>query len=162
MKSEVLGLLLIAASLVSSPALAQTAGSETRIPQPAFTIDDAQPPASLEMSTVSLPAPKEAKTSRLTGPTIAMYAAYGMVQALDAHSTLRALDGRGAEGNPFVRPFASSPARLVSFKAASAAGVLYLAQRLRKKNQVAALALMVGVTSLQTYVVVHNYRVAHR
>ena len=163
MKCQFLGLLVIATSLAASPALAQTTGSHDQIAQPGTDLaTDVLPAVPLSLSTASLPTKQETHVSAATAPVIAMYAAYGVLQALDAHSTLRALDSRGAEGNPFVRPFASSPARLISFKAASTVGVLYLAERLRKKNQIAAVALLIGVNSLQAFVVAHNYRVAGR
>jgi uncharacterized protein DUF5658 len=164
MKSRVFAFLIIAASITTSVASAQTADGTDQIPQAQAGIvaNDPLPAVALNLSTVALPAPAHTKASRATVPTVAMYAAYGMLQALDAHSTLQALDGRGAEGNPFVQPFASSPARLISFKVASTAGVLYLAERLRKKNKVAALALLIGANSMQTFVVVHNYRLAKR
>ena len=97
-----------------------------------------------------------------SAPGISMYAAYGVFQALDVHSTLRALEGDAVEANPLVRPFASSPVGLVSLKLATGAGVLYLMERVRKKNPTAAFVLAIGVNCVQAFVVAHNYRVARR
>ena len=93
---------------------------------------------------------------------MALYATYGTFQALDVHSTLKALDNGGAEGNPLVRTVVESPAGLIAVKAASTAGFVYLVERLRRKNRTAAFALAIGVTSLQAYVVAHNYSIARR
>ena len=106
--------------------------------------------------------PQSARSAALFVPTMAMYAAYGTLQALDVHSTLRAVERNGVEANPLLRPVATSPAGLAAFKAASTAGIIYLTERLRKKHPVAALAFGIGVNSLQAFVVVHNYRVAKR
>src|SRR5262245_8282820 len=46
----------------------------------------------------------KSQTSRGSGATrMALYATYGTLQALDVHSTLKALDNGGTEGNPLVR-----------------------------------------------------------
>jgi hypothetical protein len=131
-------------------------------PEAAFTIDHPLPAVPLDLSAATLPLPQETRRSSSVAPTLAMYASFGILQALDAHSTLRALSGNGTEANPFVRPFASSPVALISFKATTTVGLVYLTERLRKKNKVAALAAAVGLNSLQAFVVAHNYRVAKK
>jgi hypothetical protein len=144
-------LLLFAACLVTTPAYAQ----DDTAPDPATA-------AEKEAIESAAPPPRTARSTALFVPTMAMYAAYGTLQALDVHSTLRAVDRNGVEANPLLRPIASSPARLTAFKAASTAGIIYLTERLRKKHPVAALAFGIGVNSLQTFVVLHNYSVAKR
>jgi hypothetical protein len=98
----------------------------------------------------------------LSASMFSMYAMYGTLQALDAHSTLQALDNNAVEANPVIKSMADSPAALVSFKAATSVGVLYLLERLRKKNPKAAFFLALGVNSAQAYVVAHNYRAAKK
>jgi len=144
MKFGIISFLLLAGSLAVSPAAAQ------------------EQPADPEISSIAPDAAAPSERSPLVGPIMAMYAGYGMLQVLDAHSTLSALDNRGTEANPFVRSLASSPARLIAFKAGSTVGLVYLTERLRKKHPAAALALAIGVNSLQAYVVMHNYRVARK
>ncbi|RPI50366.1 MAG: hypothetical protein EHM55_21550 [Acidobacteria bacterium] len=107
------------------------------------------------------PMPVRQMTSA-SAASLAMYGAYGMLQVLDAHSTRRAIANNGVEANPIVRPLASSRIGLISLKVASGAGVMYLMERVRKKHPAAALALAIGINSLQAVVVVHNYRVARR
>ena len=142
-------LLLFAACLATTPAYAQDETSRN---------PDAL--AEQQMNEAVTPPPQSARSTALFVPTMAMYAAYGTLQALDVHSTLRAIDRNGVEGNPLLRPVATSPAGLTAFKAASTAGIIYLTERLRKKHPVAALAFGIGVNSLQAFVVLHNYRVA--
>jgi hypothetical protein len=117
--------------------------------------------APINLSGLRLPAPAPARSDVLDTVTLGMYGVFGVLQVLDAHSTLRAIDRGASEFNPVVRPFASSPTALISFKAASSAGVLYLTERLRKKHPVAALAFVIAVNSAQAYVVAQNYRIAN-
>ena len=93
---------------------------------------------------------------------VPLYASYAVLQALDAHSTLRAINGGAFEQNPVMAPIVNRPAALVAFKAATTAGAILAAQRLAKHNRVAAYALMVGLNSAYAFVVVHNYKVAAR
>ena len=78
------------------------------------------------------------------------------------HSTLRAVGAGAVAANPLLRPIVSTPAALISLKAASALGTVYLVERLRKRNPTAAFAFALGVNSLYTIAVVHNYRVGTR
>ena len=144
-------LVLFAAWFVATPAYAQDG-----------TARESETAAEQQTSESTSPPSQSGRSAALFVPTMAMYAAYGTLQALDVHSTLRAIDRNGVEANPLLRPIATSPAGLTAFKAASTAGIIYLTERLRKKHPVAALAFGIGVNSLQTFVVLHNYRVARR
>lgn len=88
----------------------------------------------------------------------AAYSSFVALQAMDAHSTLRALDNGGAEANPVVGGMAGRPAALMAFKAGSATATIFLAQRMRKAHPVGALFLMVGINSAYATLVAHNYR----
>ena len=162
--ARLFGAFLIALALASSPARAQEAPrsdarDETREQGIDRSIDESMPDIS-----PSSPAVTTAPDTFASGaPHLALYATYGVLQALDVHSTLRALDdGRGVEANPLLRSVVSSPTGFIAFKVASTAGVVFLVERLRKKHPVAAFALGIGVTSLQAFVVMHNYRVGRR
>ena len=159
MKYRFIGSLLMAGTVAMSPVHAQdqsaNAPDQSCCQEPEVPVADPVPAATAASIVFK-------RTSAASGPSMSMYAAYGMLQALDVHSTLQALGGRGAEANPLVRLTASSPTRLISLKAASSVGVIYFMERLRKKNPTAALALAIGVNSVEAFVVVHNYRVARR
>ena len=87
-----------------------------------------------------------------------LYLSYATLQALDVHSTLRALDRGAVEANPLMKNLTESPASLVAVKAASAAGVLYTTEQLWKKNPAAAVVFMIAANSAMAWVVQNNYR----
>ena len=176
MRYRFLSALLVAVCLASIAAAAQEPTNSPEQVQQGPASGDPLPVLGASLVTAPLPMLPATlpTTSSLTRPTsesqgstfpgmgamYSMYAMYGTLQALDAHSTLKALDNNAIEGNPVVRTMSGSPAALVSFKAATSVGVLYFMERLRKKNQKAAFFLAIGVNSLQAYVVAHNYRAA--
>ena len=94
--------------------------------------------------------------------TKSLYVSYGVLQALDIHSTTRALNRGGVESNPLMAGAAGNPMGLTIVKAGGAAATIVLAERLRKHNKVAAALLMVGVNSFYAAVVAHNYRAGSR
>jgi Domain of unknown function (DUF5658) len=88
----------------------------------------------------------------------ALYVTFGALQALDAHSTLRALDRGQVEGNPVMRGIASQPAAVVGIKAATTAGTIFLTEKLSRRHRTAAIVLMVALNAGYLAVVSHNYR----
>lgn len=88
-----------------------------------------------------------------------LYAGFITTQALDVHSTLRALDAGHKEANPIVRWATGTPAAFVSFKAATTFGTMYLVQRMRKKHPKGALLLLAAIDTAFALVVAHNYSV---
>ena len=102
--------------------------------------------------------------SRVRRPALlpALYAANVALQALDAHSTMTAL-GRGArEANPLMTGVAGNRGALLAVKVGAAAGTIYFAEKLWRRNRVAAIALMVAVNGVNAAIVAHNYKVASR
>jgi hypothetical protein len=86
-----------------------------------------------------------------------LYAGFVATQALDVHSTLRALNAGHKEANPLMRWATSSPAAFVGFKTAATAGTLLVIERVRKKHPVRAVFLMAAVDTAYAFVVAHNY-----
>jgi hypothetical protein len=127
----------------------------------------AQSPTTLMASAAILPvteAPAVEPTMqpRLPRHTLlpALYASFSVLQALDVHSTLRALDAGAAEANPAMKAVASNPTTLIAVKTAAAVGAIYLTEKvLKRKNRMAAILLMVGMNSVQGFLVARNYRV---
>lgn len=101
--------------------------------------------------------PVGARSSRLLASLLVSTA---VVQALDVHSTFRALDRGAVEANPVMAPLAGNKGAFIATKAAVAAVTVLAAQRLGKRNKVAAIATLVAVNSVYAYVIDHNYRVA--
>jgi hypothetical protein len=87
-----------------------------------------------------------------------LYVSFASLQALDAHSTTRALDRGAVEANPMMKGLAGSPAGMFAVKAAATAGLVYSAERIWKKNKTAAVVFMVAANSAMALVVQHNYR----
>ena len=118
--------------------------------------------AALELDSppTAAPAAETFETARPRRPDALMplYLSYATLQALDIHSTMRALDRGAVEANPLMKNVTASPASLVAVKAAGAAGVLYTTEQLWKKNPTAAVVFMIAANSGMAWVVQHNYR----
>lgn len=91
---------------------------------------------------------------------VPLYIASAALQMMDVHSTRRAMAFGHTEGNPIMAGIASNTAAFVTVKAATAATAILVSERLRKRNRVAAIGLMVAVNVATATVVAHNYRVA--
>jgi hypothetical protein len=91
-----------------------------------------------------------------------LYVSFGALQALDAHSTLRAVRAGQSEANPFVAPFAQRPALMIGVKAAATAGTIAITEKLWRRHRVAAVTLMIAANVGYAAIVAHNYRQARR
>jgi len=94
----------------------------------------------------------------------ALYGSFAGLQALDVHSTMRAVrSGAGQEGNPVLQRLAGSPAAMFAVKAGATASIIMASERLRKNHHpMAAIALMIGANSAYAMVAAHNYTVPQR
>jgi len=98
-------------------------------------------------------------TNRRSSLLIGLYISHGVLQALDAQATVRALHtGSAREGNPLVRPFASQPAALVAFKLALGAGIIYGVDRLHKSHPRLAATTLGVINAGYVYLVQRSYR----
>ena len=91
-----------------------------------------------------------------------LYIGFGALQALDAHSTMRAVNAGRAERNPLIAPFADRPGAMIGVKAAATAGTLAIAEKLWRRNRAAAVTLLIAANVGYAAVVAHNYRQARR
>jgi Domain of unknown function (DUF5658) len=98
--------------------------------------------------------------SRRSPLLASLYASTAMWQALDVHSTLRILDRGGFEGNPMLAGVTQNKSAFIATKAAIAAGSIYAASRLGRRNKFAAAAALVGIDVAYALVVSHNYALA--
>jgi hypothetical protein len=89
-----------------------------------------------------------------------LFAATAMTQALDAHSTLRAIDYGAREGNPALSSLAQHRTSFLLLKAGAAAGTIYLGRRIDKHHRVMAIVSLVAVNSAYAMLIQHNYSVA--
>ena len=106
----------------------------------------------------SEPAPR----AKPRGVLVPLYASFAALQALDAHSTMRALDAGARETNPLMRGIARTPAALIAVKAGLTATTIYLVERMRVKSRRAAIVIMAALNSTYATIVAHNYTAADR
>lgn len=86
----------------------------------------------------------------------ALYVALGAVQAWDMYSTYSALNAGAIEGNPIVAPVATNTGGMIALKLATAGTTVFFAERLWKKNRVAAIVMMVAINGATAAVAVRN------
>jgi hypothetical protein len=91
-----------------------------------------------------------------------LYISFATLQGLDVHSTFRALGSGGRETNPMIGAVAGTPAGMVALKGGTAIGMIYLSEKLSKRNRTAAVLTMIGLNSAYAMIVAHNYSVANR
>jgi uncharacterized protein DUF5658 len=89
-----------------------------------------------------------------------LYASFVTLQVLDFHSTSYALSRGAVEGNPAMQGLTGNQLEFAAVKAAGTAGVIFVAEKIRKKNKTAAMGLMIATNSAMAWVVQHNYRAA--
>ncbi|HSC28714.1 MAG TPA: DUF5658 family protein [Vicinamibacterales bacterium] len=146
-------LALVCATLAASPAAAQELQS-TSLREAAGQLavpPDPQPPLQLPGAT-GIPQPRRPSS------LVPLYVSFAALQALDVHSTRRAIERGGVEANPVMKGLAGNSAGLLAVKAAGTAGVIYVSEKMWKKNRTAAVIFMVAANSAMTWVVQHNYR----
>jgi len=90
---------------------------------------------------------------------VPLYVSFAALQALDASSTMRALNRGGAESNPLVAPVVGSPTALLGLKAAASAAAIAASERLWKDHRALAIATMIGMNVGCSLAVAHNIRV---
>jgi len=93
---------------------------------------------------------------------MSLYVSTALTQALDIHSTLKALGRGGVETNPMLSGLTGNKAAFIAVKSAVAAGSIFAARRLAKRNKVAAIVSMVAINTAYGFVAYHNYKVASR
>lgn len=88
-----------------------------------------------------------------------LYAMQITLNGLDVHSTMRALEAGHREGNPLLKD--GSSRTMIGAKVASSALSIYLAEKLWKKNRVAAVVMVASINAGLMAVVANNYRLAN-
>ena len=91
-----------------------------------------------------------------------LYTSFGLLQALDAHSTSRALASGASESNALLSGLAHRPTLLMGAKTGVTAGTILLMERFRKRHPRAAMVTMMALNSAYAVIVVRNSRIAHQ
>jgi hypothetical protein len=89
----------------------------------------------------------------------ALYASTAILQALDAHSTIKAINAGAHEANPMMKGVAGNKGALLAVKAGVTGATIFMAEKMWKRNPVGAVAMMAIVNGVNAFVVAHNYRV---
>jgi hypothetical protein len=108
------------------------------------------------------PAPAQPPAARRPALLLPLYVSFAAMQALDIRSTQQALRGGGVEGNPIMGGIVGSPVAMTAMKVGATAGIIFLSEKVRKRNPVAAVVMMVGMNSAYAMVVSHNYAIARQ
>ena len=89
---------------------------------------------------------------------VPLYISFAGLQALDVHSTFAAVNAGGREVNPIVRSTIHSPAGLFLLKTGAAAGVVFISEKVWRRNRTAAVITMIGLNSAYLTIAASNYR----
>lgn len=141
---------------------------DAALPRPDFALplESSFPPPriSLDHDWTSLPGmPRAGDVLRPTDPSVrnpalfrTMYVTFGILQGVDAYTTIRGVSNGAREVNPLMRGVAGSPAGVIAMKAAATAAPIYLAERLRRRSHVSAVVVLAALNSAMAIVVAHN------
>lgn len=102
-------------------------------------------------------APAQTRTSPMMK---SLYVSTALMQGLDVHSTLKALDNGAIEANPLMTGVTKNKAAFIAMKAGIAAGTIFAAHKASKKNRAAAIISLVAINSVYAMVINNNYKVA--
>jgi hypothetical protein len=100
---------------------------------------------------------------RRPGPSHLMRSLYvttAVMQALDVHSTLSALNNGAIEANPLMTQVSKNKAMFIALKTGVAVSTVMAARNMSKRNKIAAVVTLVAINSAYAMVIRHNYKVA--
>ena len=106
-------------------------------------------------SALAQPAP-----ARRPALLVPLYVSFAAMQVLDITSTQHALANGGVEGNPAMSGIVGSPVAMTALKVGATAGIILLSEKVRKRNPVMAVVMMVTLNSAYAMVVSRNYAIA--
>ena len=102
------------------------------------------------------PAPQPHRSQALRS----LYTTTAIMQALDVHSTMLALDRGGVEANPLMAGVTKNKTAFIVTKAAVATGTILAARSMSKRNKVAAIVSLVALNTAYGFIVQNNYKIA--
>jgi hypothetical protein len=155
---------IVCAAVVGAPWTASVAHAQERTEGPRLDL------ASVRVMSVdavlrgefdqrSFPVPP-APRPRVSPALRSLYATTAVMQALDVHSTIIALDRGAVEANPLMAGVTRNRAAFIATKAAVATGSILAARSLSKRNKVAAIVTLAAINTAYGFIVQNNYRIA--
>jgi hypothetical protein len=101
-------------------------------------------------------------STRRPSVLVPLYVSFAALQVLDIRSTQQALKGGGVEGNPLMGGVVGSPVAMTALKIGATAGIVLISEKVRKRNPVMAVVMMVTLNSAYAMVVSHNYAISRQ
>lgn len=158
-----MGGFLLLTCLLLPPATFDAPGiltGDARASRPPLTFLAAPSRPALRLTSTT-PGPAAGDDTRVASPIlVSLYATTAVVQMLDVHSTLKALDAGAREANPLMKGLVSHRAAFVTVKAGVAAGLIYAGHRLSKRHRAQAAITLAIINAGYVAVIAHNYHVA--
>jgi len=106
---------------------------------------------------LTLPSPvRDAKVRPAALPVL--YASFAALQALDVHSTQKALARGYTESNPLLEPVSANMPTMLAVKVGATLGTILIVEKLWKRNRAAAIVTMIGLNIGYGLVAGGNYR----
>ena len=152
-------------ALTLAPRLVSSAAAQDPAPQPDVFPVSFMPASLAGKSAAARPSHDKAAPVERSRPSILMtslYATTALVQGMDAHSTLKALDAGATERNAAMKAFTARPPAFVALKTGAAAGLIFAGRRLARHSKVQAAVALIAVDSAYFFIAAHNYKVANR
>ena len=100
------------------------------------------------------------QTPKRPGLLPVLYGTYAGLAVMDIVSTRKAISAGAHEANPLMKN--GGMATSIALKAASGVGMVYVSEKMWKKNRVGAIVLMAAMNGVSAAVVSHNNRNAAR
>ena len=152
---------LTACALIAAPAAAQDITRELGIVLSEIpTLPDGSIRPDVHLRHFPPPPPARERRPRALVP---MYGTLVALNGLDVHSTGRAIAGdNGREANPVMQPVVRNRWAFVAVKGAASAGVIWIGEKVWRRDRRKAVLLMTVVNAAMAAVVANNYRVATR
>jgi len=147
------GIAFVLISLTAFTQSAYAADDDSLVAAPAVVIE----PASLAQVASALPPVQIVRRRPIVLPVL--YVSLVALHGLDGYTTTSGLSRGAREANPMMSGAAQHPAALWAVKAASAAGSVWLAERMWKSNRVGAIVTMVVANGVVASVTARNVSV---
>lgn len=152
----------------AAPVLAQGTGAATAdLDRDAVLAAAADAAAPLETGSLQLPRPlaedaenvflRDAERRR-PAALVGLYSVLSGLNVLDVYSTMQALGNGAREANPLVARAGAQVGTAIALKAISTTGSIYFAEKVWKKNRVAAIVTMAALNAGTAVVIARNFR----
>jgi hypothetical protein len=90
-----------------------------------------------------------------------LHISFAVLEAFDVHSSLRALAHGAHEANPLFASLDRWPGAATAVKAGSTLAIVLLTRKVSRYHPKSAVLTMIALDSAYSWIVAHNYRVAH-